>query len=306
MNKKIGLTLTSIALMASMPVFAATYPVPTANDSLVGEVQYASTADGDSAPSISKRYDIGFNAVANANPQLDTSRNFPAGKLLQIPTQHLLPNEARDGIVINLPEMRMYYYPAGEGKVLTYPIGIGKIGKTIPIKKTFIARKAKNPTWYPPDDIREFNMQQGIVLPRMMPAGPDNPLGPYAIYTGIPTYLMHSTPFPASVGTRASFGCIRMFESDIQEFFPSIKSGIPVAIINKPVKVGWQEEDLFIEAYEPLEEHGGAFDASLPGMVHMISEQSKDTPTIVDWQQVAYISKERDGLPHDIGVKISQ
>jgi L,D-transpeptidase ErfK/SrfK len=198
----------------------------------------------------------------------------------------------------------MYYYPAGTNQVLTYPIGIGKIGKTIPITMTSITRKTKDPVWIPPEDIREFNLQQGVVLPAVMPPGPDNPLGPYAIYMRVPTYLIHSTIFPESIGKRASFGCIRMYESDIQEFFPTVRGGIPVAITNSPVKVGWQKEHFYIEAYKPLEEHGDAFDNSLAGIVHSISTATNNQPVLIDWQALAFISQERDGVPHDIGIKL--
>src|SRR6185503_4423744 len=96
------------------------------------------------------------------------------------------------------------------------PIGIGKIGKTIPLAEAMITRKAKDPKWIPTDDIRQFNLSQGVVLPQVMPPGPENPLGSYAIYMSIPTYLIHSTIFPESVGKRASFGCIRMYQSDVE------------------------------------------------------------------------------------------
>ncbi|MBV9575324.1 MAG: L,D-transpeptidase family protein, partial [Gammaproteobacteria bacterium] len=217
-----------------------------------------------------------------------------------------LPNQPRNGIIINLPEMRLYYFPVGSNEVFTYPIGIGKVGKTIPIERTAITHKTEHPTWTPPDDIREFNLQQGIVLPKVMPPGPDNPLGPYAIYMQIPTYLIHSTIFPESVGRRASFGCIRMYETDIKKFFPAVSSGIPVAIINSPVKIGWQQDHLYIEAYPALEEHSYAPEASLAGVVSLISHTSTDQPVLVDWQAIAYISQERDGIPHEVGVKISQ
>src|SRR5437016_9011944 len=113
----------------------------------------------------------------------------------------------------------------------------------------------ENPTWVPTDDIRQFNLAQGIILPQVMPPGPDNPLGPYAIYMSIPTFLIHSTIFPESVGKRASFGCLRMYESDIKQFFPIVKKGVPVVIINSPLKVNWQQDKLYMEAYPTLEEH---------------------------------------------------
>jgi L,D-transpeptidase ErfK/SrfK len=199
----------------------------------------------------------------------------------------------------------MYYFLSENNQVLTYPIGIGKIGKNIPIKKTSVTRKTKDPIWIPPEDIREFNLKtNGIVLPQIMQPGPDNPLGHYAIYIKIPTYLIHSTIFPESIGKRASFGCIRMFESDIKQFFPVVESGIPVVIINSPVKIDWQDDRLYMEAHVPLEEHHAEFDASLPGIVTMISHTSNQS-TLIDWQAVSFIAEERDGTPHDIGMKIT-
>jgi L,D-transpeptidase ErfK/SrfK len=304
MNKQIGKALSIFFLMVSGNAFATGYIIPPSNESLVGQNKFTTTGYGETVVNLQQRYNIGYNAIESANPQLDLTKGFPANAPLQIPTQHLLPNQPRQGIVINLPEMRMYYYPAGTNRVLTYPIGIGKIGKTIPITMTSITRKTKDPVWIPPEDIREFNLQQGVVLPSVMPPGPDNPLGPYAIYMRVPTYLIHSTIFPESIGKRASFGCIRMYESDIQEFFPSVRGGIPVAIVNSPVKVGWQQNNMYIEAYRPLEEHGDAYDASLAGIVHSITTATNNHPTLVDWQEVAFIAQERDGVPHDVGIKL--
>lgn len=305
MNLKIGKVFVVIALLASTHAFATAYTTPPANESLIGQIQYSSAGSGDTVATVAERYDLGYNSLENANPHLNMKRALVSGAPLQLPTRYLLPNQPRNGIIINLPEMRLYYFPAGSNEVFTYPIGIGKVGKTIPIEKASITRKAEHPTWTPPDDIREFNLQQGIVLPKVMPAGPDNPLGPYAIYMSIPTYLIHSTIFPESVGRRASFGCIRMYESDIKKFFPSVTRGIPVAIINSPVKVGWQQNRLYMEAHPALEEHSYAPEASLPGVVRLISNVSSHQPVLVDWQAIAYISQERDGIPHEIGVKIS-
>lgn len=301
--KKLGSLL--LLFLVSEIAFANAYQIPPHNESLVGEIYYRYASYGDSVVSVAKQYDLGRNALENANPQLDMNKTFHSGALIQIPNQHLLPSQSRQGIVINLPEMRLYYYPEGSDEVLTYPIGIGKIGKTIPITRAIITKKVTDPIWTPPQDIREFNLEQGIVLPKIMPAGPDNPLGPYAIYMSIPTYLIHSTIFPESIGRRASFGCIRMYEADIETFFPSITNGIPVLIINSPVKIAWQDNHLYIEAHPPLEEHDGAFDTSLPGMVHMINNITKNHSTLVDWQLVSYLAQERDGIPHDVGFRIS-
>lgn len=287
-------------------VFATTYSLPEKEDALIGRPQYQITGHGDLAVAIAKRYDLGFNAIERANPHLYLfmKQRLPSGAFLYVPTQHLLPSQKRQGIVINLPEMRMYYFPSGSNKVITYPIGIGKVGKTIPVTQTHITKKTINPEWIPPEDIREFNLKQGIVLPRVMPAGPDNPLGPYAVYMRLPTYLIHSTIFPDSIGRRASFGCIRMYESDIKSFFHSVQKKAPVTIINSPTKVGWHNAKLYMEVHPPLEEHQNAVDASLPGMVDLILEATKNEPVLVDWQMVSYLAKERDGIPHQIGTRL--
>ena len=290
--------------VSATPALAATYPSPALDDALLGELSYQTVDAHDTVVTLAQKYDVGYNAIEDANPNVDFTKAFSPNTLLQIPTSHLLPNQPRQGIIINLPEMRMYYFPEHSEQVLTYPIGIGKIGKTIPITKTSITRKIEDPVWIPPADIREFNLKQGVVLPKVMPPGPDNPLGPYAIYMRLPTYLIHSTIFPESVGKRASFGCIRMFESDIQVFFPSIKKGIPVAIINSPVKIGWHQNKLYLEVHQPLAEHGEAYEASLPGMVYLIKKTVGDQSMLIDWQLVAYLAKARDGLPHEIGVMI--
>lgn len=285
--------------------YASSYSLPPVNESLIGNIEYTSTSSMDSVVKVAQRYDLGIDELEDANPHLNMEKSIPSGATIQLPTQHLLPDLPRNGIVVNLPEMRIYYYLPNSQQVLTFPVGIGKIGKTIPITKTAITRKAENPSWIPTPDIRQYNLDKGIVLPKVMPPGPDNPLGPYAIYMRIPTYLFHSTIFPESVGTRASFGCLRMYEDDIKSFFPTVQPGLPVTIINSPVKVGWQDESLYVEAYQPLEEHHSAYDASLPGVVHTIVNESKNEPTLIDWQQVAYISEARDGIPHSVGIKIS-
>lgn len=267
---------------------------------LVGHLQYVAAQGNDTAARLGQRYDVGYNALENANPDTDFRRMLYNGEPVQIPSQFLLPNVQRQGIVVNLAEMRLYYFPSGSGTVYTYPVGIGKIGQTIPVIQTKVVRKEKDPVWTPTQNIRNWNLKQGVILPARMEAGPDNPLGPYAIYLQIPSYLIHSTIFPESVGRRASFGCIRMFEWDIEDFFPSVNRGIPVRVVNEPIKVGWSDQHLFLEAHEPLEEHENS--AALANIVSEVNNAtSRHTNTLVDWQGISYLSKEKDGIPHDIG-----
>ncbi len=142
-------------------------------------------------------------------------------------------------------------------------------------------------------------------MPKVLPPGPDNPLGTYAIYMTLPTFLIHSTIFPESVGRRASFGCIRMYENDIESFYPTIKRGIPIQILNSPIKIGWQKNNLYMEAHEPLAENQSDFNATLPGAVHEIVQATNGKPVLVDWQGVSFIAKAKDGRPHEVGTVLN-
>lgn len=291
----------SFACFFTTSALAETYTLPSQNESIVGGLQYTSSP-GTPIPDVAHTYNLGQNALIAANPGVVENGRMPNGTVT-VPTEFLLPPGARQGIVVNLPEMRMYYYPKGSNVVMTFPIGIGKIGKTIPIRNTSITRKVVNPSWTPPEDIREFNREQGIELPRVMGPGPDNPLGPYAIYMTIPTYLIHSTIFPESIGRRASFGCLRMNEDDIKQFFPLVTPGTPVEIVDMPNKFAWQGNNLYMESHPPLEERSTVGYATLPGMVQTIQQNMpKNKLVIVNWQVVAYLADHPDGIPHEIGM----
>lgn len=290
--------------LCATQVSASTFTLPSSNESILGNLEYTIAAPTDTTPSLAHRYNLGQNALIAANKGVAENAPLRDGAHLTVPTQFLLPALPRQGIIVNLAEMRMYYFPKGSNTVMTFPIGIGKIGKTIPIENTSITRKMVNPTWTPPEDIRQFNREQGIELPRTMGPGPDNPLGPYAIYLRIPTFLIHSTIFPESIGRRASFGCIRMNEDDIKEFFPAVQPGTPVTIVDMPIKVAWQDNSLVLEAHPPLEERSHL--VSLDSVVNTVEQSMpRSQLTFVDWQTVSYLANNPDGIPHQIGVRVN-
>lgn len=284
--------------------FATDYALPPAGNALVGQIQHAKIESGDTTTRIASKFNVGLNALVSANP--GTSERVLGAKSLVIPTAYILPPLPREGMVINLPEMRLYYYPAGRNQVMTFPIGIGKIGNTIPIRDAIVNRKTLNPTWIPGPAVRKYNAEQGIDLPKVMPAGPDNPLGPYAIYINIPSFLLHSTIFPESVGRRASFGCIRMHEDDIRDLYPIVNVGTRVLIVNMPNKVGWNGNKLYLEAHPPLEEHNPGTEATLSAMVTSIQQALPTNASVmVDWQLVAHLAQDPDGVPHEIGMRLN-
>lgn len=294
-----------VSSFLSSALAAQTFTLPSQNESVIGTIHYVESTATESTPTLANRYNLGQNALIAANPGLTENGALPDKEYLTVPTQFLLPALPRKGIIINLPEMRMYYFPTNSDVVMTFPIGIGKIGKTIPLANTAVTKKVVNPTWIPPEDIRAFNRQQGVELPRVMGPGPDNPLGPYAIYLRIPTYLIHSTIFPESLGRRASFGCIRMNEDDIREFFPSVQPGTPVTIVDMPIKVAWENNSLYLEAHPPLEERSHLI--SVDGVVNSIEQSTaaKKEIVLVNWQLVSYLAEQPDGVPHEVGTTVA-
>jgi len=233
------LALAATALL-SLPAQANTWPLPANGSRLVGENRFHLVEnDGGSLEAIAKKYNVGFLALLQANPGVDPY--VPrAGSVLTIPLQTLLPDVPRQGIVINLSELRLYWYPPGKNEVTVYPIGIGQLGgdTLTPTMVTRVSDKRANPTWTPTANIRARYKAQGVDLPAVVPAGPNNPMGHHAIrlaaFGGV--YLLHGTNADFGIGMRVSSGCIRLRDNDIASLFRQVAPGTPVNIINAPVK----------------------------------------------------------------------
>lgn len=246
------------ALLINTNSQATTYQLPaTPGDSLIGEPPetglYTRARQDDTLLDIAFAYDIGQNEIVRVNPNVD--RWLPGQDTeIRIPASRLLPDTKRRGLILNLPEYRLYYFPdTKSGQVITHPISIGRMDWDTPLGITRITAKTKDPQWRPPKSIKAEHAAKGDPLPDVVPAGPNNPLGRYAMRLGIPGYLIHSTNKPLGVGMRVSHGCVRMYPSDIEQLFPIIKTGTAVEIINQPIKVGWYNNTLYIEVYPELE-----------------------------------------------------
>lgn len=242
------------ALLFAGHAGAARYHLPPAGFDLVGMLMTVSALRQDTLVDIARRNDVGQDAIVLANPDVD--RWLPgAGTRVVLPSQHVLPDTPREGLVLNLPEMRVYYFPrAARGEqsaVYTYPVGIGRMDWATPLGETTVISKQKDPAWRPPESIRREHEAQGDPLPRVVPPGPDNPLGQYALRLGIPGYLMHGTNKEFGVGMQVSHGCVRLLPEDIETLFELVPVGTRVRIINQPVKVGWQAEELYLQVYPP-------------------------------------------------------
>ena len=293
-----------IFLMA-IGVQATTFPLPAnPKDSLVGDpphkIKYAIANYEDTLLDIARRYDLGQNQILLANPDVD--RWLPGdGTRVRIPNSYILPDAPRDGVILNLPEFRLYYFPKpakGErGVVETHPISIGRQDWDTPLGKTRILSKKRNPVWIPPASIKKEHAEKGDPLPDVVPAGPDNPLGLYAMRLAIPGYLIHSTNKPYGVGMRVSHGCVRMYPEDIEKLFPMIKVGTPVYIVNQPIKVGWLEDTLYIEVHPPLEGHLEDYQAKLDHALDLIEKANDGVLPVVRGSALKKALREANGIP---------
>ncbi|AVF35018.1 L,D-transpeptidase family protein [Rahnella sikkimica] len=239
----------------SMTAGAAEYPLPPDNSRLIGEnTTYVVPNDGKPLEDVAAKYQIGLIAMLEANPGTDPY--LPkAGTVLTIPSQMLLPDTKREGIVVNLAELRLYYYPKGESKVVVYPIGIGQLGRNTPEMVTSVSQKIPNPTWTPTANIRKAYLKDGITLPGRVPAGPDNPMGLFAmrLSAGTGQYLIHGTNANFGIGMRVSSGCIRLRPDDIEALFNSVPKGTRVQIVNQPIKFDVEPDGKrYIEVHQPL------------------------------------------------------
>lgn len=255
------LCLATLLSVNSTELLATSYPLPESpNDSLVGNPESSFTRvtakEEDTLLDIARNYNLGQDEIVRINPKVD--RWLPGqGTPVKLPNNRLLPNAPRQGLVLNLPEFRLYYYPRVKkdqpGIVLTHPISIGRSDWETPLGRTTIIAKTKDPVWIPPQSIKDEHEAKGEPLPDIVPAGEDNPLGAYALRLGIPGYLIHGTNKPFGVGMRVSHGCIRMYPEDIERLFPEVKRGTSVTIVNQPIKVGWLKNTLYIEVHPDLE-----------------------------------------------------
>ncbi|MCE0723650.1 MULTISPECIES: L,D-transpeptidase family protein [Legionella] len=235
---------------------ATTLVIPATGD-VVGEVQYAQSELNETIDEIGKRFDVGYYELLRTNPQIDPRRSLAISSGLIIPTQYILPNVPRKGIVINLAEYRLYYFPENENVVITFPVGIGREGWNTPLGVTKIVAKEANPKWRPTENLRAEAEKNGDFLPDEFPSGPYNPLGQHAMRLGWPTFLIHGTNKLDGIGKRVSAGCIRMYPADIEYLFRMVPIGTPVRVINEPVKIGKYEGGWVVQIHPPLSEQSG-------------------------------------------------
>lgn len=296
--------LLSGSLAIPNAAFAATYLLPSGDDTVVGEVQRVIARHEDTLLDIGRRNGVGYEEIVAANPGVDPWLPGDGTEVL-IPSRYILPDAPREGVVVSLAEHRLYYFPpakAGEPLVVkTYPISIGKMDWKTPLGSTRIVNKRERPAWYPPESVRREHAAEGRPLPKVVPPGPDNPLGEYAMRLDIPggAYLIHGTNRPAGVGMQVTHGCIRMFPEDIAEFYKLVPVNTKVLMIDQPYKMGWQGSELYIEVHAPLQgQDESRF--SLTNITRLLVSATQDRTVAIDWARAEKAFIRASGVPEPV------
>lgn len=287
---------------------AAVYTL-TPQDTVVGQLDSVRLDFNDTLLDIGKNFGFGLQELKLSNPDVDTW--LPGeGRALVLPSEYILPNAPRTGIVLNIPEMRLYFYPqtqAGEpAQVITYPLGIGREGWGTPYMKTRIIQKREKPSWTPPESIRREHEEMGDPLPKVVPPGPDNPMGDYALRLAGGDYSIHGTNKAFGMGMRVSHGCIRLYDDDIADLFHRVAVNTPVNIINQPYKVGLRDGVIYLEAHPPLEEDREHFARNgITEVVKLLITVTDEDRYEIDWDLVRTVVDEARGVPVAIGMNIA-
>ena len=297
-----------LGMLGAAPASANTYPLPPAGDNVVGKVGFIRATQADTISDIARTYDQGFDEMRDANPRVDPWLPGKGTKVV-IPSEFILPDVPRKGIVVNVPEMRLYYYPpAAPGEhpvVVTHPISIGRQNWGTPKALTRIVAKLTDPRWYPPASIRKEHAKEGDTLPPFVPGGADNPLGLFALRLALPGYLIHGTNKPYGVGMRVSHGCIRLYPEDIEELFHQVPVGTPVRIINRPYKVGWRDGILYVEVHPHLKEDKDQFRDIYTQIVGLIIKSAGQRKVNVQWENLQTAVEQERGIPVAIGRRLN-
>jgi L,D-transpeptidase ErfK/SrfK len=297
------LSLLSAMLLFSPILHAQTYLLPTPLNDVIGQQSIGFIKPEEDIKQLAREKDIGYYEVIQANPTINPDMTYP-WQTLTIPTRYILPDAEKKGIVINLAELRLYYYPDNSPEVITYPVAIGMLGSETPTGHFSIIEKLDHPRWFVPKSILKEMAKQGIYLPDIIEAGPENPLGEYGLRLSARTYLLHGTNVPPTVGRRASAGCLHLYPENIKQLYDAVEVGTPVTIIDQPFKAGWMGNTLYFQAVEPLREDRMQWLGNYkPIYTRVIQEAIKktDQPVDIDWKKVQAMLQEPDGIARPIG-----
>ena len=301
--------LALLLLGCSAPGWAATFPLPTDGSNIVGQIRVVIASHHNTLLDIARHYDLGYNEITAANPQV--SIWLPkAGTLIVVPTEFILPPRPWTGIIVNIAQRRLYYFPRPKANqpamVVTFPIGISRPGWSTPLGKTRVIAKFKDPSWIVPKDIVAEHRSQGNVnFPTYFPPGPGNPMGMLALETGFSEIFIHGTNRPWGVGMRVSHGCMHLYPENAARLFAQVPVGTPLSIVNLPFLIGDRDNTLYLSASRPVAEYPEAqqslsnlaMEAMTLYMVHHDGALPK-----VDWRAVRQVADTHGVIPVPISV----
>jgi L,D-transpeptidase ErfK/SrfK len=290
-------------------VQATTYTLGDPAQRVVGEDLHIRTVYTDTLYDLARSYSLGSEELIRVNPQLDPW--LPgADKDALVPVRRILPSGPRDGIVVNIAEHRLYYYPKPKRgqpqQVITYPVSIGKMDWHTPLGETRVIQRQENPWWFPTESVRAEHARDGDPLPARVPPGPDNPLGNRALRlaVGQGTYLIHGTNNPIAVGLAVTHGCIRMYPEDIEVLFPQVPVGMKVRIVNEPLKVAWVDGELLLEAHPPVDAEGQSHEPDVGDFSQLLQVAVGDAPVAIHWDYAREVLKRADGVLATVGLEV--
>ena len=296
MRQACGFAAAVVVALATLPVSpvarAAAYGI--ADTDVVGGVELLETRYEDTFASVAEAQGLGWRELIDANPGVDPW--LPGeGTVIDLPTGYVLPSGAREGVVINVAEFRLYYFPPGGRTVVTYPVGLGRLDYPTPLVDTRVTSVVPNPAWAPGPTARREHAARGDPLPAVVPPGPDNPMGSMAIALGIPSYFIHGTNQPFAVGQTASLGCVRMFNPHVEALAEMVRSDMPVRIVSEPYKVGWRHGELYAEV------HPDVYGTAAPDdLQRKIEAAVGDELGAVNWALVQFLLDQPTGIPTPI------
>jgi L,D-transpeptidase ErfK/SrfK len=289
-------------------VYAATYSMPiNKGDSVViqyhDNVPLTRVEKDETLLDVARRFLLGQTEIVNLNSDLDRWQ-IKKGTIVRLPNRRILPDSPHNGITLNISEYRMYYYPpAPKGQpaqVMSYAHGVGRQDWKTPLGETKVAKKVKDPVWHPPESIRIEHAANGDPLPAIVPPGPHNPLGAYALYLALPgEYRIHGTDIDKiyGIGMQITHGCVRMYPEDIEALYNSVKVGTPVYIVKQPIKVGWLDNVLYIEAHPDLEGEEMTQDQRYQVALALIDKANNNELVEFDQKALNHALQKRDGDP---------
>jgi L,D-transpeptidase ErfK/SrfK len=286
------------------PTFAATFPLPADNSTVVGNVHVVTSYKDNTLLDIGRHFDVGYAEMEQANPGMSVWT--PHGRVV-VPTEFILPPKPWTGIVINISQRRLYFFPKSvkgqPARVVTYPVGIAQEGWSTPLGATRIIAKFKDPAWFVPKSIQAQHTQEdGVKFPDYFPPGPDNPMGMLAMQTGFPGIFIHATNHPWGVGLRTSHGCLHLYPEDAAELFPLLKIGTPVRVIDQPVMVGMRAGHWVMAVFEPVKEYPNT--PALGDRVDKALAALPLSPDLVARDRVAKLTTQPQPLPVELAADL--